>query len=158
MLDIKKLIKKALVSTCVIFTVITAVYMLILQLTNVTQEVSAAVEASRILLFFVFSLLLSIANAILSIEKIEVIARYMFHYIICSLGFLLCFCRPNGMGASKLLVGIIFFSIGYAIVMPIIAFFKRRFAKNKTIQEKKATQAQNNNKSGSKKQTNKKKK
>lgn len=157
MSNIKKLIKKTLNSTCVIFTAITAVYMLILQIMNVST-VSSAVEAFKVIMFFVFALLLAVANTILSTKSIDTIIRYMIHYIICALGFWLCFCLPNGMPASKIFVGIILFSIVYSIVMPIIALFKRRLARNKANQEKLFTQAQAKGKSTSKKQSSKKKK
>ena len=134
-MDVKSLIKKVFNSTCIIFTVITAVYMLILQIMNITK-ISASVEAYRVLLFFIFALLLSCANMILSIEKIHTAARYMFHYFICVLGFWLCFCLPNKMRAATVFVGIVFFTIGYAIVMPIIATFKRRLKKSKTASQK----------------------
>ncbi len=158
MLDIKKLIKKTLISACVIFTVITAVYMLILQIINVSTEVEAAVQASRVLLFFIFSVLLSIANAILTLTQIHGAIRYMFHYFICIVGFWLCFCLPNGMPASRIFVGIIFFSIGYAIVMPIVAFFKRRLARNKKVSKKAEQHNGKNNKEASKKNAHGKKK
>ena len=134
-MNIKALIKKALISTCVIFTIITAMYMLILQIINIT-DVSAAVESGRVLLFFVFSLLLSVANVFLSIPQIHTAIRYIIHYAICVLGFWICFCIPTKMLASQIFVGIIFFTIGYAIIMPLIALFKRRIKKNNTPPQK----------------------
>ena len=134
-MGIKKLIKKMLTSACVIFTVITAAYMLILQIKNISNS-AAGVEASRILLFFVFSCLLSIANAILSIQRLHSVLRYIFHYAICVFGFWTCFCIPNAMNASKTLVGIVLFSVGYAIIMPIIAIFKRRLQNAEKPKEK----------------------
>ena len=127
-MEIKKLIKKTLVSACVIFTVTTALYMLILQIMNISDE-SAAVEAGRVLLFFVFSLLLALANALLSIKSIHTALRYAAHYIIATFGFWTCFCLPNSMDASKTLVGIVLFTVGYAIVMAIYAFIKSRLKK-----------------------------
>ena len=143
--DIKKIIKRTFNSTCIIFTVITAVYMLILQIINMTK-LSASVEAYRVLLFFIFALLLSCANTILTIDKLHSAARYMFHYLICVLGFWLCFCLPNKMRMATVFVGIVFFTIGYAIVMPIIATFKRRLAKSKAAPQKHEKHVQNNNK------------
>ena len=134
-MNIKKIFKKICISCCVIFTFITAIYMLILQIINISN-VSASVEASRVLLFFVFSVLLALANTILSLKQLHSIARYMLHYLILILGFWTCFCLPNGMNASTVFVGIIFVTIGYSIVMPIIALFKRRLAKNNSEPER----------------------
>ena len=96
----------------------------------------AAVEAGRVLLFFVFSLLLSLANALLSIEKIHLALRYIFHYAISTFGFWVCFCVPNKMNFSRTLVGIVIFTLIYAIIMCIIGIFKRRFKKVQKSEKK----------------------
>lgn len=129
-MEIKNLIKKALSSTCFIFTAITAAYMLILYITHVEDSVQR-VEATRVLLFFVFSLMLAIANSLLKISKLHAVIRYTLHYLIYIFGLLLCFFLPNDMRASTIFVGIILFTIGYAIVMPVIATFKRKLAQAK---------------------------
>lgn len=134
-MKVKDLIKKALVSACVIFTLITAVYMLILQIMNLSSQ-SVGIEAGRVLLFFVFSLLLAIANAILLLPRLNAIIKYIAHYLLFILGFWTCFCIPNDMNASKTLVGIALATIGYAIVIPIIALFKRIFKKATQPEEK----------------------
>ena len=127
---VKKLIKKTLNSTCIFFTIITALYMLIMLIINVSDG-SAQIEAERVLLFFVFSLLLSIANALVKAKAIHIALRYLIHYLICAIGFWLCFCLPNKMDASKTLVGIVLFSILYAIIMTLRGIFSRRFKKIK---------------------------
>lgn len=134
-MNIKKLIKKALVSACVIFTIITAAYMLVLQIINISEN-SAAVEAGRVLLFFVFSCLLAIANAILSINKIHTALRYIIHYAIFIFAFSVCFCIPNKMNATKIIIGITLATIGYCLVMLLISVFKKRFFKSKAEPEK----------------------
>ena len=129
-MDVKKLIKKTLNSTCIFFTIITALYMLIMLIINVSDG-SAQIEAERVLLFFVFSLLLSIANALVKAKAIHIALRYLIHYLICAIGFWLCFCLPNKMDASKTLVGLVLFSILYAIIMTLRGIFSRRFKKIK---------------------------
>ena len=134
-MELKKLFKKLLNSTCIIFTVTTALYMLVLQLINIT-DTDAAVEAGRVLLFFVFSLLLSIANTLLSIKSIHAIARYFLHYAITTFGFWACFCLPNKMDASKTLVGIVIFSAAYAIIMTVVGIFSARLKKSQKVEPK----------------------
>ncbi len=134
-MELKKIFKKMLNSTCIIFTIVTATYMLVLQLINIS-DAEAAVEAGRVLLFFVFSLLLSLANALLSIEKIHLALRYIFHYAISTFGFWVCFCVPNKMNFSRTLVGIVIFTLIYAIIMCIIGIFKRRFKKVQKSEKK----------------------
>lgn len=133
-MELKKLFKKMLNSTCIIFTVTTALYMLVLQVTNVT-DAEVAIEAGRVLLFFVFSLLLSIANALLTVEKIHLALRYVFHYVITAFGFWVCFCIPNKMNFSRTIVGMVIFSIVYVIIITVVGIFSRRLKKTKA-QEK----------------------
>ena len=138
-MELKKLFKKLLNSTCIIFTVITALYMLALQITNITDS-EVAIQAGRVLLFFVFSLLLSIANTLLSIEKLHVALRYIFHYIITAFGFWACFCIPTQMNFSQALVGMVIFSVVYAIIMTIVGIFARRL--KRTQKQEKAYEKQ----------------
>ena len=134
-MELKKLLKKLLNSTCIIFTVTTALYMLVLQLINIS-DADACVEAGRVLLFFVFSLLLSIANTLLSVKSIHVAIRYFLHYTITTFGFWTCFCLPNNMDASKTLVGIVIFSVVYAIIMIIIGVFSARLKRTQKQEPK----------------------
>lgn len=144
-MEIKKLFKKTLNSVCIIFTVVTAAYMLVLQITNIT-DTDAGVESGRVLLFFVFSLLLSIANTLLSIKEIHSALRYIFHYAITAFGFWTCFCLPNKMSASRTLVGIVIFSVVYAIIMALIGIFSRRLKKLQKDEKKYEKQFSNKNK------------
>ena len=111
--------EKALVSTCVIFTVITVAYMLVLQIINISAS-SAAIETGRVLLFLLFSCLLAIANAILSIKKIHTALRYIIHYSIFIFAFSICFCLPNKMDSTKIIIGITLASAGYTVIMLLI--------------------------------------
>ena len=144
-MEIKKLLKRMLNSTCIIFTVVTAVYMLVLQITNIT-DADAGVEAGRVLLFFVFSFLLSIANMLFAIKKIHIALRYILHYVIVTFGFWACFCLPNNMNASRTLVGLVIFSVVYAIVMTIIGLFSRRLKKMQKNEKKYEKQFSNKKK------------
>lgn len=134
-MELKKLFKKLFNSACIIFTVVTASYMLVLQIMNIADS-EVAIEAGRVLLFFVFSLLLAIANTLLSVEKIHSALRYILHYVITTFGFWTCFCIPNDMTSSQTLVGIVIFSIVYAIIMIIIGIFARRLKKAQAKEKK----------------------
>ena len=134
-MELKKLFKKLFNSACIIFTVVTASYMFVLQIMNIADS-EVAIEAGRVLLFFVFSLLLAIANTLLSVEKIHSALRYILHYVITTFGFWTCFCIPNDMTSSQTLVGIVIFSIVYAIIMIIIGIFARRLKKAQAKEQK----------------------
>ena len=128
-MEIKKLIKKMLSMACICFTVITAVYMLIMQITYVDETV--LVEADRVLLFFVFSLLFAIAAAVLSFKKLHSALRYVIHFLICVFGFYTCFLLPTGMRDSFMITGVVIFTICYVGVMAIIGLFKSRLKANR---------------------------
>lgn len=128
-MEISKLIKKTLSLACICFTAITAVYMLIMQITYVDETV--LVEAERVLLFFVFSLLFAIATSVLGIVNLHAALRYIIHFLICVFGFYTCFLLPTGMRGSFMITGVVLFCIGYAIVMGVIAIFKARLKANR---------------------------
>ena len=133
-MEIKKLIKKALTSTCIYFTVITACYILILQIANISEG-AAAVEATRVLLYFLASVLLAIANAIYSYTKLNSVVRVIIHYIICTFAFYTCFLLPVNMRDSFIITGIVIFTIFYSAIMGAIAIFKSRLKKNRERNE-----------------------
>lgn len=128
-MEISKLIKKTLSLACICFTAITAVYMLIMQVTYVDETV--LVEAERVVLFFVFALLFSIANAVLSLKMLHSAIRYVIHYLICVFGFYTCFLLPTEMRASFMVTGVVIFSVVYIVIMVIIAIFKSRLRSNR---------------------------
>ena len=142
-MEFSKIIKKCLVCTCICFTVIIAGYMLILQLINM-DEGAAAVEAPRVLLFFLFSLLLSVANSIRSIKNINSALGYVIHYVICVFAFYTCFILPDAdISDSNTLTGLIIFTVVYVIVMALIAFFKARLRANREDDTKYTKQFKN---------------
>ncbi len=129
-MGIGKLIKKYLCVACVCFTLITAVYMLIMMITNPDPNEHAAAEAYRIVLFFIFSVCFAIANAILSIEKIYGAVRYLAHYAICAFAFYVCFLLPMNY-PSRELIGVFLFTFFYVIVMAIVGIFRSKLKKNR---------------------------
>ena len=129
-MEIKNLIKKALVSSCICFTLITAVYMLCMTIVT-TGDDSPAIEAQRVLLFFIFSLLWAIAGAVRSIKAIPSPLGRALHYLICVFGFYTCFMLPVNMNPSAVLTGIIIFTLLYWIAIALKAFFASRLRKNR---------------------------
>ncbi len=129
-MEIKKLIKKAINNTCIYFTVFTALYMLVLQIINI-EDGAAAVEAPRVLLFFLASVLVAIANMLKSIKSIHSFARILLHYIICAFAFYACFMLPVKMTSSAVITGIIIFTVIYVLAAGVIAMFRSRLSKNR---------------------------
>ena len=104
--------------------------MLILQLINVGED-SVAVEAFRVVLFFLFALLFSIANVIRGAKSIHPLLRHIIHYLISAFAFYSCFLLPNNMRSSQMITGLVIFTVAYAIIAGCIAIFNARFKANR---------------------------
>ncbi len=129
-MEIKKLIKSALLSSCVFFTVITFLYMLIVQIANIESDY-AGMEAYRVLLIFVASVLFSIGNAVMKIKYLHVALGIITHYVIYLLAFYTCFLLPLQMAPNQTIIGVVLFTVLYAIVMTIVVIFKARLKANR---------------------------
>ena len=131
-MEFKKLIKKALNLSCIYFTVITACYILILQISNISEG-DAAVEATRVLLYFLAAVLISIAHTIYSIQKINAAVRVIIHYLICVFAFYTCFLLPVNMRASFMFTGTVIFTLIYAIAVTVFTLFRAKLKKNREM-------------------------
>lgn len=133
-MNIKQTVKKTLTDACVLFSLITAVYALIVWLTYVKQD-QVLLEAGRTVLFFVFSLLVSIANSIYRAKSIGGALRFLLHALISTLAFYLCFLLPLSMPGKSVFVGLVVFWLVYFLVMGILASISSRFRKNREATE-----------------------
>lgn len=127
-MDLKKLISGMWGYTCALFTAMTAIYALIVTIMTVNEDVYLSGE--RILMFFVFALVFSIANTILKLGSINSVIRYILHFVAIGLDVYFCLLMPAGMTGSKVVVGIAFYSIGYLIVMAIRSLFRSKLKAN----------------------------
>lgn len=128
-MNIKETIKRIFREACILFTVITAIYALIMYLIYVNQE-QTLMDAERVLLFFVFSLLFSGANSISRSQSLSAPVRLLIHFLITTLGFYFCFLLPLAMPSATALVGIVLFVVLYLLIAGIRALFRSRFRKN----------------------------
>lgn len=128
-MNIKTLFKKILTTASIYFTVITAIYTLLVMVVNVTEE-EILLSAEQILLNFIFSLLASMAWRIYRSEKLSGGLRRVSHYGITALSFYLCFLLPAGMNASQVLIGLVAYTLVYFLIVGVSALFKSRFRAN----------------------------
>lgn len=128
-MNIRTFLKKTLVSACVYFSIITALYSLITLLTHL-DEIPVLINAGNVCLFFVFSLLLSFANRVLSLGKLGGGLKLFLHYIICLFAYYSCFMLPISPSASGMLIGLVLFTVIYFIIAGFIALFSSRLKKN----------------------------
>ena len=125
-MDIKGLIKKMFTNACVYFSIVTALYALIVVIVYVDDE-KVLLDAARVLLFFVASLLIAIANGIFKIKKLHGGIRLAIHYIITLFAFYSCFMLPISPEPSTMTVGLVTASVIYFIVAAIAALFRSRY-------------------------------
>ena len=122
-MNIRKIIKKLLTDTSIYFTVITAIYTLIMMIVNVSDN-AVGLEAERLLLIFVFSALAALAQLLLGLKTLHGALRILL------LAFYLCFLLPASMKGAQVLIGLFAFAVVYAIVMALRALFISRFRAN----------------------------
>ncbi len=126
----KKFIWKILNQACVIFSVIVALYSVVAMIVNVNDD-RILLDAGRVLLFFLFSLLFAIANGILKQKSIPSGARLPIHFLISALAFYMCFLLPLNMPGTTVLIGMFFFILLYFLTAAVIAAFLSSFRKKK---------------------------
>ncbi len=129
-MDIKQFIRKYINAACVYFTLITFLYMLCMAFINISDD-SPAVEASRVLLFFIFSVLWSIADAIRAFKRIPAVLGRVIHFVICIFAFYACFMLPVRMLPSNILSGLVIFTLVYWVILGIKTFFASRLQRNR---------------------------
>lgn len=125
-MNIKEFIKKTLARSCVYFTIATAMYSLVV-MTIYVDDKQVLLDASRVLLFYVASLLLSCAGVIFKIERLHVALRFLIHYLLSTFAFCSCLMLPISPDSSTMVVGIVLFSVAYLIIAGIVALFRSRY-------------------------------
>ena len=128
-MNIKDMIKRILTGACVLFTVITAIYALLMALFYQNEE-QTLLDAERVFLFFIFSLLFSGANAIYRLRTLSSPIRLLIHFLICTPSFYICFVMPLGLPTNTEVVAVGIFIFFYFVVMGILALIRSRFRKN----------------------------
>ena len=128
-MDIKSTVKRALPRCSIYFTILTALYTLMVMIVNVSDS-ETLLSANQILFLFVFSVLASVAWELFCLEKLHTVLRVLLHYGILLFSFYACFLLPAGMGGSQVFIGIVGFSLLYAIVMGLRALIRARFRAN----------------------------
>ena len=134
-MTVKGFIKKLLLHSCVYFTLCMLVYIIIAAIVNVQYD-TLLLEADRSVLFFVFSLLLSAANTVLSLPRPSGKIRVFIHFVITLFAVYACFMLPISMRASSVLVGMVIFSMLYFAVLGIVAAFRSKYRRNAEAVEK----------------------
>lgn len=128
-MNIKTLLKKILMTASVYFTVITAIYTLLVMVVNVTED-EILLSAEQLLFNFLFSVLAAIAWQLYRAKSIAGALRLVLHFGITALSFYLCFLLPAGMTSAQVLIGLFAYTLVYFLIVGGTAFFKARFRAN----------------------------
>ena len=128
-MSIKKFIKDLLLKSCVIFSAIMLIYIIIAAIVNVGDG-KLLLEAGRVALFFVFSCLISCASLIFALKSLGGGTRLILHYLITLFAFYSCFLLTLGLRASGLVVGFVLFTAVYFAVMGIRRALLSSYRKN----------------------------
>ncbi len=138
-MNLKPLIKHILKNACICFTVFTAAYSAISAIVNVDDAV-VSIEVSRVLLFFMASILFAAANGIFKVETLGGGAKVLLHYIFTLAAFYTCMLLPLSLDTSTLIVGIALFSVLYLIIFGIYSLIRSRYKANTKQNEKYTSQ------------------
>lgn len=129
-MNLKSLIKKMLTNACVYFSVITAIYSIIVMIIYI-DDTAVLLDASRLMLFFVASVLVAAANGILKIEKLGGALKIIIHYLLTLFAFCSCLMLPISPAPSTMVVGIAIFTFIYLVAALLIFFFRSRYKAKK---------------------------
>ncbi len=127
-MNIKATVKRTVSRASVYFTLITAVYTLLVMLVNIGED-TILLSATQVLFHFIFSLLASVAWELFRIKQWHTALRVLIHFGILIFAFCTCFLLPLGIQGSGAFIGVVAFSALYGLVMGVGAAFAARFRK-----------------------------
>ena len=128
----KEFVRKILVSSCVICTLISVFFYFIAAIVNNGDEtlLDPAINLRQFLLILLFSLLVALANRLLAYPKLHIALRILVHYATLLAAFLVVFVAAGKLkisGAASLFLSIMIFSVLYAVFFVAGYFLLRLF-------------------------------
>lgn len=142
-MEIRKFFKTMLIDTSVFFTVVSALFALFLLIFNDGDE-EIIMSAERLLLNFMFAWLCSLGQAVFRMKSIPRPGRTLLRFGILALAFYFCFLLPASMTAAQVLIGLVFFTLGYAAIAGVCTLFLSRFRANASVAEEYQSQFRKN--------------
>ena len=127
----KDFIRKILVSSCVVCTVISIFFYFIAAIVNEVESLfnETAVTFRQFLLILLFSVLVALANRLLSVSRLHVALRILIHYATLLAAFLVVFIRAGKLkinGPAAVFLSIMIFTVLY-VAFFLLAYFTLRF-------------------------------
>lgn len=138
-MNINQQFTKLLTNTCSYFTAIILAYTAVVAIIN-TAANEILIGGVRILFFFIFSLLFSLANVVYGIKTISAPVRLLLHYLITIFACYICLFLPASLRPSGVIVGIVLFSILYFFLVAmralVLSLIKKRLEKKEVYEKK----------------------
>lgn len=128
-MELKQFFKKLLVNASVYFTLITAAYALLTMVVHVGEE-RVLLSAAQMLYNFLFALLAATAWNLYRMPRLSGALRLLLHYGILVLAFYVCFLFPASMRSAQIIIGVVLFTVVYALLMLAATAFASRFRAN----------------------------
>ena len=130
-MSVKTFIRKTLTSSCVVCTVISVVFYFIAAIVNEVEELfnETAVTFRQFLLILLFSVLVALANRLLTVKRLHVALRILIHYATLLAAFLVVFIRAGKLkisGPASVFLAVMIFSVLY-LVFFLVSYFTLRF-------------------------------
>ena len=138
-MTVKNFIKKTLTDACVYFSAIMLIYIIIAAIMNV-EESMLLLDAARVVLFFVFACLFSLACYVYKIKNLSGGVRLLCHFLITLFAFYTCLILPLSMRPASVFVGIVLFTILYFVIFGLYALISSKYRANKESHQKYARQ------------------
>lgn len=131
-MTVKDFVRKILVSTCVTCTLISVFFYFVAAIVNEVESLfdETAVTFRQFLLILLFSLLVALANRLLSVRKLHAALRILIHYATLLAAFLVVFVAAGKLkisGPSSVFLSIMIFTVLYAVCFTAGYFLLRLF-------------------------------
>ena len=130
-MTVKEFVRKILVSSCVICTLISVFFYFVAAIVNGDETlIDPAINLRQFLLILLFSLLVALANRLLSYQKLHIVFRILIHYATLLAAFLIVFVAAGKLkisGAASLFLSIMIFTVLYAVFFVAGYFLLRLF-------------------------------
>lgn len=128
----KDFVRKILVSTCVICTVISVFFFFFAAIVNEVESLfsETAITFRQFLLILLFSFLVALANRLLSVQRLHIALRITVHYATLLAAFLVVFIRAGNLkitGSASLFLSVMIFTVLYAVFFAASYFLLRLF-------------------------------
>lgn len=122
----KQLAKRLAARTCVWFTLLSVVLMVIRAITDGID--GGIIEISRFLLLLPCGLFLAGAGIVLRHTSLSRWLRMLLHYLLTTLAFFLFLWLPGGSHSGvQNLLALVFFTVGYALVCGVVRLTRHRY-------------------------------